>query len=76
MSAPILYAKVGGPPANWRGLEIYLDGQKQEFVTEADVTNGFIERYQKDADGQFIVTDDGKAGKIFRHTGKVEIIAP
>lgn len=56
MSEQITYAKVGGPPDNWKGLKVFDSaGEEVKDVVEVDVTKGFVRRASRGLDGRFEV---------------------
>ncbi len=60
-AAPITYARVYGPPADWRGLKVYdlNTGQEVKGVVEVNTVEGWVRRYReyvpgfRDARGRF-----------------------
>lgn len=52
-SAPVLYAKAGGPPDNWTLLEVKVDGVVQKYAKEANVTEGWADVSQTFNSGEF-----------------------
>lgn len=61
-----------------RGLEVYLDGEKQEYCSVADVKYGFVVVLAKDEKGATLLVPDvkdvtKKYGAWIVKEGKVEI---
>lgn len=61
MTAPT-YAKAGGPPRNWRYLEVIdlKTGAKVEGVIEADTAAGWIKRRYRDSTGRWARNGSGE----------------
>jgi len=70
---PLLYAKAGGPPDNYMHLEVFLDGEKLDGVTEANVTEGWLIRIKRDADGNLMLDERKEEVLSERLEGKVEL---
>lgn len=77
MSA-IRYAKVGGPPNNWRGLRIVdLDtGAEIRRVIEVDADRGWLIRLVTDENGRLKLNDTRTEVARERVTGRFEIRTP
>lgn len=67
----ILHAKVGGPPDDWQGLVVLLDGAELLHVTEANAEEGWAIVLKRDDAGEFVAAGcDLVTEKV---TGKIEI---
>lgn len=76
MGSPIFYAKSGGPPDDWEGLEI-IDLDSSAFVPdveECNVAEGWLVRAKRNADGQ-LYADGGDFARE-RLTGRFAIVRP
>ncbi len=73
-SGPITYAKVDGPPPEWRDLRIIdLETQREmTLVIEIDTQAGWLRRYQRDERGR-IAIDGRREAIIERVTGRFRI---
>lgn len=57
---PLIYAKVGGPPANWNRLDIKKNGVSRHDVMEVDVLGCWAMVFARDSSGHLM--DDGSGG--------------
>ncbi len=50
---PLLYVKAGGPPANWKKIQVVLksNGRKVPDVVEADAHEGWYDQAMRDKAG-------------------------
>lgn len=71
--AEISFAKVGGPPANWRKLVVHCDGVELRGVVEADAVQGYAVRWRRDGHGRVMRMADGSALEIERVEGMITI---
>jgi hypothetical protein len=51
------YACTGGPPHDWRRLDVYLDGERVSEVVEVSVEDGSAVRYKLDEAGRPVIKD-------------------
>lgn len=60
---PILYAKAGGPPGNWRSLRVVhkANGREVKDVLEANAHEGWYVARVRGADGRFAKNSRGDA---------------
>lgn len=72
---PLTYARAGGPPDDWCGLEIWNQqtGCQVLYVVEVDAAAGWVKHYVRGADGGFELTPDGEAILIKTIHGRFEI---
>jgi len=72
---PILYAKTGGPPVDWRFLEIFCDGVQVDRVLEANVNERWAKRIKVDAAGNILLEGEGDQRAVVEETicGTIEI---
>lgn len=72
-TAEISYAKVHGPPADWRGLCVFDadTGEEIQDVIEVDASNGWLVRYKMGDDGHAFIEGDEVAKETL--TGRFRI---
>lgn len=77
---PITYAKVDGPPDNWRGIRIFdLDtGLEVSRVEECNTVEGWLIRAKLNEDGQIYTVGEGDDAEIARERveGRFLIVPP
>lgn len=61
MSDAITYAKVNGPPDNWRQLRVYDGEEKLEFCLEVNTVEGWARCHYRDSVGKWVREGDGLA---------------
>lgn len=71
--AEISFAKVGGPPANWRELVVHCDGVELRGVVEADAAQSYAVCYKGDGAGGFVRGADDQAFELERVEGVIAI---
>lgn len=77
MTAPITYAKAGGPPDDWQGLRV-LDletGDEVDRVEEVNAAEGWLIRAKLNAEGM-VYSDPDRPDEIARErlTGRFALI--
>ncbi|NFV79997.1 hypothetical protein [Magnetospirillum aberrantis] len=74
----ITYARVDGPPVNWRGCRVFDcdTGAEVKDVLEVNAAEGWLIRYVRDAGGQFVMTPDGQDILSERIEGRFRIVPP
>ena len=57
----ITFARVDGPPHNWRGLKVFnlATGTEVRDVIEVDTVERYVIRHRRDPRGQLVVSADG-----------------
>lgn len=76
---PITYAKVDGPPEDWRGLKVYdiARGAEVERVIEVNAAEGWLRRYRVNENGDMFLDPDAPARAAEeRIEGRFEIRRP
>lgn len=73
----ITFARVDGPPDNWRGLKIFNTATETEVldVIEVDTVERYLIRYCRDPRGQLVLTPDKEDVARERITGDFRIEA-
>ncbi len=57
-TAGLQYVRVGGPPMDWKKVEVCCNGQWSKGWIEVDVVEGYGMRLACDAEGRMIIEDE------------------
>jgi hypothetical protein len=74
LNGELSYAKVGGPPLNWKNAKVYLNGNDMENVVSADAILGTVEFHKKNKQGELLTNKEKGIIEMAKISGIVKIV--